>query len=186
MPRASLPVAGTLAAVNAPQVIVVAGLPGSGKSTVADGIARELGIPVLSVDPIESAIIESGFARSFETGLAAYLVAQSSAAAQLRLGLSVVIDAVSPVEQARAMWRQLAAEYGAGLRLIECVLDPELHRARVEARVRGLPGIPEVTWDDVEQRRRTYLPWSEERLILDTARPAADVIREAVAAARGA
>ena len=62
--------------MSTPFLIAMSGLPGSGKSTIAEGIARRLSIPILSVDPIESAIITAGIARSFETGLAAYLVAE--------------------------------------------------------------------------------------------------------------
>jgi hypothetical protein len=29
-------------------------------------------------------------------------------------------------------------------------------------------GVPEVTWDDVENRRSEYQQWEGERLILDT------------------
>ena len=82
-------------------LIVVSGLPGSGKSTLADGLANALRAPVLSVDPIESAMIRAGVPRSFETGLAAYLVAEACAESFLRAGLDVVIDAVSGVEPAR-------------------------------------------------------------------------------------
>lgn len=150
------------------KIIVVSGLPGVGKSTLAEGLARHLQFPVFSVDPIESAIIKSGLARCFETGLAAYLVAEKLADEHLRIGMSVIIDAVSPVIEARDMWRGLARKYAADLRIIECVLDRELHRQRVEARVRNLPGIPELTWEAVEMRRREYLPWREERLMIDT------------------
>ena len=58
-------------------LIVLSGLPGTGKSAVADGIARALRLPVLSVDPLESAILQAGIPPSFETGLAAYLVAET-------------------------------------------------------------------------------------------------------------
>jgi predicted kinase len=60
-------------------LILLSGLPGTGKSTIADGIARARRLPVFSVDSIESAIIEAGVAASFETGLAAYLVARTLA-----------------------------------------------------------------------------------------------------------
>ena len=79
------------------KVIVVSGLPGAGKSTVAESVAGELRLPIFSVDPIEGSIIKSGIHRSFETGLAAYLVAEALANEQLSLGLSVIIDAVNPV-----------------------------------------------------------------------------------------
>jgi len=58
-------------AMDKPYLIVMSGLPGSGKSTIAEGIAQQLRITLLSVDPIESAVIKSGIAKSFETGLAA-------------------------------------------------------------------------------------------------------------------
>ena len=40
-------------------LIVMAGLPGTGKSTVAEASAAALGLPVVSVDPIESAILSA-------------------------------------------------------------------------------------------------------------------------------
>jgi predicted kinase len=149
-------------------LIVVSGLPGLGKSTAAEDIARKIKFPVFSVDPIESAILKSGISRSFETGLAAYLVAEALAAEQLCLGISVIIDAVSPVQEARDIWRGLADIYQSRLIIIECVLNADLHKQRIEARVRNISGIPEVTWDDVEKRRKEYLEWKEDRLILDT------------------
>jgi predicted kinase len=152
----------------AKKVIVVSGLPGSGKSTIAEDIAHTLQLPIFSVDPIESSIIKSGIRRSFETGLAAYLVAETLAEEQLRLGLSVVIDAVNPVQAARDMWRNLSDKHKASLIIIECVLDRDLHKKRIESRVRNIHGIPEVTWTDVENRRAEYLDWEEERLVVDT------------------
>ena len=150
------------------KIIVVSGLPGSGKSTVAEEIAERLQFPIFSVDPIESAILQSGIKRSFETGLAAYLIAETLADEQLSLGMSVIVDAVNSAKEARDTWRRLSERHGAGLVIIECVLDRDLHRKRIESRVRNLTGIPEVTWDAVENRRNEYLEWEEERLVLDT------------------
>src|SRR5690348_10951117 len=156
--------------MNKLRLIIVAGLPGSGKSTLAESLAAETSLPIFSVDPIEASIIKSGLERSFETGLAAYLVAETLADEQLKCGLSVIIDAVSPVQEARDMWHNLARKHNATLIIVECVLDKGLHKKRIESRIRNMYGIPEVTWEDVENRRETYLPWKEERLVLDTAK----------------
>ena len=82
-----------------------------------------------------------------QTGIAAYVVAQALAEEHLRLGQSVVIDAVNPVEAPRAAWRNLAATISHGPRdhRMRCV-DEATHRRRIEARIRGIEGMTEVTW----------------------------------------
>ncbi len=162
------------------KLIIISGLPGSGKSTVAEGVAERLSLPVFSVDPIESSIIKAGIEKSFETGYAAYLVAETLAAEQLHLGTSVVIDAVSGVKPAREMWRNLSKEHSAKLVIIECFLDEELHKQRLAARVRNLYGFDEITWDDVQKRKKEYLPWEEERLVLDTSGSPESNVQEAL------
>src|SRR5438552_2923844 len=102
------------------KIIVVSGLPGSGKSTLAEAVAKKLRISLFSVDPIESSIVKSGISRRFETGLAAYLVAETLADEQLGFGLSVIIDAVNPVKEARDMWSNLSTKHHARLIIIEC------------------------------------------------------------------
>jgi len=42
-----------------------------------------------------------------------------------------------------------------------------IHRALLNRRERHIPGWHELQWSDVENVRRYYLPWEEERLILD-------------------
>lgn len=163
------------------KVIVISGLPGSGKSTIAEGIAGKLKLPIFSVDPIESSILKSGIERSFETGLAAYLVAEALASEQLSLGLSVIIDAVNSVKEARDMWRDLSKKHASRLIIIECMLDKDIHKKRIESRVRNMQGIPEVSWVDVENRRKEYLKWEEKRLVLDTSDSPANNLDRALA-----
>lgn len=107
--------------------------------------------------------------RSFQTGLAAYLVAETLASENLKLGLSVITDSVRAVKEAREIWRDLSRKHLTRLIIIECVLDSRLHKKRVESRVRNIHGIPDLTWNDVEDRRKVYLEWKEERLVLDMA-----------------
>ena len=150
------------------RLIVLAGLPGSGKSTLAEGLSRHLVLPILSVDPIEAAMWRGGLSRD-QTGIAAYEVAQALAGEHLRLGHSVIVDAVNPVEAPRAACRRLAAKYRADLKIIECICaDEATHRRRIEARVRNIDGMAEITWARVEQRRAGYEAWTDARLTLDT------------------
>jgi predicted kinase len=154
--------------VTSQKLVVLSGLPGSGKSTLAEGLSGTLSLPVFSVDPIEAAMWRGGLAKG-QTGIAAYDVAVTLADEHLKLGHSVIIDAVNPVEAPRAAWRNLAAKYRAGLRVIECVCtDQVVHRRRIEARVRNIEGMPDTTWARVLQRSAEYESWTDARLILDT------------------
>jgi predicted kinase len=142
-------------------LVVMAGLPGAGKSTIGEIIGHRLGATIVSVDPIESAILSAGIDVDQPTGLAAYLVAEKIAEAQLESGRSVVVDAVNAVEPARMQWRDLASRTGAILRVVEVVCsDEDLHKERLSKRVRGLPHVEELTWRAVEQSVEGYEPWT--------------------------
>ena len=155
--------------MSTPKLIVMAGLPGSGKSTLAEHIAKHLKLPIFSVDPIESAIIKAGIKKSFETGCAAYLVAEKLAEQQIKLGNTVVIDAVNAEDEAKQVWIDCASRLKIPLVVIECVLKNEaIHRKRIEKRVRGLHGFDEITWERVEERRKSYTPWQRDTLVVET------------------
>lgn len=163
-------------------LVVVSGLPGTGKSTLADAVGRALGWPVLSVDPIEAAMWRSGIPASRETGVAAYEVAAALAEHQLRLGGGAIIDAVSAVEIARDGWRRVARRTAARLRIIELVCSDEtVHRQRLEARRRDLEGFYEPTWEQVLARKAEFEPWRDQRLVLDSADEPGENVARALA-----
>ena len=163
-------------------LVIISGLPGSGKSALADQLGRRLPAAVLSVDPIEAAVCRCGIEQSFETGVAAYEVGAVLAEHQLRLGLTVIADSVSSVEVARAMWRRAARNAGESVAVIEVVCsDADVHRHRLTTRVRDIAGFREPTWDEVMARRDEWEEWTEDRLVLDTIDPMSDNVARAVA-----
>jgi len=153
-------------------LVVVSGLPGAGKSAVAEHVARALGAALLTKDIFEAALWRSGITRESGAGWATYEQLGSVAESQLRLGMPVVIDSVAPNERIRSTWRDVASRTGARFLAIECVCsDESVHRARLDGRARGIPGWPEVTWEQVVEVRSRYEPWTGERLVLDAIRP---------------
>jgi predicted kinase len=46
-----------------PTLIVLSGLPGSGKTILAEGLSRALSVPILSIDAIEAAMWRAGLAK---------------------------------------------------------------------------------------------------------------------------
>ncbi|MEU8794039.1 ATP-binding protein [Streptomyces sp. NPDC048643] len=153
---------------SAVMLIVMAGLPGTGKSAVAERLGRALPATVVSVDPVEAAMLRAGVDRGQPTGLAAYLVAEAVADGVLALGQTAIIDAVNAVDAARRQWRPLAERHGVQAAFIEVVCsDERVHRRRLEGRSRGISGFEEPTWEAVQRRRAEYEPWGEPRLVLD-------------------
>ena len=120
-------------------LIVLSGLPATGKTTVATEVARELGAVLLSVDPIDSALAAAGSRETGIPGFAAYAVIGAMAEQNLAIGSTVVIDAVNAVGEAKTFWIELARRRGARLLAVEVVLgDDALHRDRLAGRVRDL------------------------------------------------
>jgi predicted kinase len=147
--------------VSGPVLVVLAGLPGTGKTTLGRRLAAALPAACLRVDAIETAVIRCGLAEP-PVGPVGYVVAHEIAASTLGAGVSVVVDAVNPVAEARRAWPDTAAGTGARLVVFETVLaDRAEHRRRVMQRRPDLAGQTVPTWDDVEAA--AYEPWDMTR-----------------------
>jgi len=164
------------------QCIIFTGLPGTGKSSIAEAVARELNIPVFAKDWLEATLIrcELSPSASRSLGSAGYELLTTLAERQLRLGQSVILDSVASTITIRAEWRALAQTYQAEWRVIECICSDEAaQRERMKVRQRHIPGWHELDWSEVKRVRAYYAPWDEKRLILD----AGNLLEENIAAA---
>jgi predicted kinase len=165
-----------------PTLVLCAGLPGTGKSTLAEGLGRALGWPVFTKDRLEAALWRSGVRREHGAGRAGYELLTTLAESQLGLGQPAILDCVAGREAQRRDWRELAERHGARWRPVECVCaSPALHQQRLTGRQRGIPGWYELDWAEVERVRAEYEPWTAERLVLDLGRPAAENLAQALA-----
>lgn len=167
------------------QLVVFSGLPGAGKSEIAEAVGRELGIPVFAKDWLEAALLRCGLQadgpEAQSLGYASYELLTVLAERQVCLGQSVILDSVASTESIRSQWRKLAARCGAQWRVIECICsDQVIHRQRLGLRQRGIPGWHELTWAEVERVQSYYAAWSEERLVLDALDPLADNVAAAL------
>lgn len=153
-------------------LVVISGLPGTGKTTLASALARRAGAIHLSVDTVEDALLGAGLERSRTTGVAAYGAVRAAAEGNLRLGHTVVVDAVNDSDAARATWRDAAAATGAVLRFVLLQPPPPAeHQRRLRERSRDLRHVPEPTWAQVQQRAADYEPWTGEVVELPSAEP---------------
>ena len=148
-------------------LIILAGLPGAGKTTLARELARRLGAAHIRIDSIEQSIRDAGSVTGpmDDTG---YRVGYAIAEDNLRLGRMVIADSVNPLDVTRDAW--LAVARRAKVRFIEVEVtccDPVEHRRRVETRSPDIATLRLPGWEEVVARE--YHPWTRERLVIDTA-----------------
>lgn len=145
-------------------LIVLGGLPGSGKTTIAREIAALIPCAYLRIDTIEQALRSTGA----DVGPAGYVVAYALARSNLSLGQTVLADCVNPLPVTREAWRAVAVDTGSRIVEVEIVCsDTAEHRRRVEQRSIDVPGLVPPTWEAVQ--RHDYVPWGTPHLVVDTA-----------------
>jgi predicted kinase len=83
--------------VGLPLLIVVTGMPSSGKTTVAEGLSRRLRVPVIAKDEIKESLYESVGAGDVSAaavlGGAAYALIFALARTMLGSGVAVIVEA---------------------------------------------------------------------------------------------
>jgi predicted kinase len=148
-----------------PTLYIFSGLPGSGKTTLSQQLASDIGAVHLRIDTIEQALRDLC---AIDVEGEGYRLAYRVAADNLRLGLSVVADSCNPIELTRSEWENVAQSEGTEFINIEVVCsDSDEHRRRVENRTSSIPNHELPSWDDVVSRE--YHSWRVPRIEIDTA-----------------
>lgn len=170
------------------RLVAVGGLPGTGKSTLAQRIGHELGAAVLSSDILRKEIaglsrdddaaspIGGGIYRASTTHLL-YAELIRRAAALLRQGVSVVIDASWSDPEWRASLGDLGDSCVAELTALQCTTPAPVARERLAGRQRPAHGS-DATVDVHAHMARSWVDWPEAHQI-DTTMSARRSIRAA-------
>jgi hypothetical protein len=145
--------------------MLITGLPGTGKSTVAEQAAALLGAPVLAHDwamsglrpfeVVQSALDSMGPSGHRSVG---WSILCALGRAQIRRGSSVVLDGVARAPQVEQC-REVAHDEGARFLTVvtECT-DLDTHRSRIESRQRLIPDWYELDWERVQRSRSSWDP----------------------------
>lgn len=175
-----------------PTLIITCGLMGSGKSTVASALARELGIAIDSSDPVRKEImaIPAHSHEDAEYGAGIYsqeindatyreLLARGERA--LASGHSIIIDATFRRKSDRTRFRNLAERFGVSFYVIQTTCTEKLIRQRLDDRAQRPQEVSDGRWELFRQQKDEFEPVKEDEgllIFIDTSRPINDIIDE--------
>jgi predicted kinase len=97
---------------------IFSGLPATGKSTLARNLAKTLEAQWLRIDTIEQSLKNQNYLDIYDAG---YQIAFLLANDNLKLGLNVIADSSTPVEESRLAWREVAQKANCSYQEIEII-----------------------------------------------------------------
>jgi predicted kinase len=183
--------------VDAPFVVAVGGIAGSGKTTLATALGEQLAAPVISSDRTRKAAAgigatESGDERLYTTEAIArnYAAVLKRAGLVLESGRGLILDATFLERRWREEGAELARRAGATFVFLEaCCADRAVLRARLAAR-RGRPSVSDATdleLDAILRRREPFgVGETGPRFAIDTGGDLAAALAAALGALRTA
>ncbi len=152
-----------------PLLVVVAGLPGTGKTTLARPVGAAISAQVISADEVRkrsaglgpgvhpTSDIDSGLYSS-EMNRRVYRSLMERAGRALQLGRSIVLDGTFRRPDDREAVRALAIAHGARLLMVECQAPDEIVEERLRGRVLNPDTWSDATVETFHAHRRQYEP----------------------------
>jgi predicted kinase len=157
--------------------VIFSGLPGTGKSTLANRLAHELRWPLLRLDDVVNNIPENAGVEFWDSCVEALLTITE---AQLEIGLSVVVDAVF-MNTDRHHAQALARKHQAHFHPIYTYLsDEKIWEQRLTARYIELNNPAVSTWEQVKHQRGHFRNWEPDTALFVDALNSAEKNFEAV------
>jgi aminoglycoside phosphotransferase family enzyme/predicted kinase len=154
------------------RLVIIGGLPGTGKTTVAKDVAEKLGATLLRSDVIRKELMgldptlpaEADYRRGlYATDITneVYDEMFERSARQLKTGCSVVLDASFADDRHRGLARQLGADTASEVTELRCVLDVAEAGARILGRRGSERDASDATPQVAAAMAATFAVWPE-------------------------
>lgn len=150
-------------------LVIFSGLPGTGKSTLANRLARELRWPLLCIDDVIGEVPENAGLPFWDSKVKILL---GLTEVQLDLGLSVIVDSVF-MNMDRNHAQELALKYDVRfLPIYVYVSDDGVWKQRVTGRYNEMNNKDVATWERIGHQRERFREWEPDTaLFIDSVNP---------------
>lgn len=174
-----------------PTLIITVGVTGTGKTTLANELARHTGTVVISSDITRKQLagvpLTEHHLDDFNTGLYSTQVTRNTydamflkAESFLSRGQSVILDATFTKQVLRNQARELAAKYHAEYLMIECSTDKNKLTARLNDRIKT-DSVSDGRLEILEHQLTQFEPIGDKNhihMVIDTSGPLEDNITQ--------
>ena len=147
-------------------LIIVCGLPGTGKTFVAKAISEKLDAALLRTDVIRKDVAGKP-AHSKEERDSIYKIMFLMAEKRLKIGANCVLDATFNKKDLRAQIREIAQKNNTGFVIVECVCSENIVKERMDARTGD---ESDADFNVYLEEKRSFEPIEGDHIIVDTAK----------------
>jgi DegV family protein with EDD domain len=165
--------------VDGPALVIVTGLPGSGKSHFSRDLASRRPLAHLDSDALRRALVGRP-THSAEESARLFAAVHALIERLLSRGVSAIVDATSAKEAHRRLLYQIAKQAGARLLVVQTEAPPDLALERLRARSRGAAthDASDATVAVYNRMRRDWEPIERPHVRVDTSQELEPAIEE--------
>lgn len=169
------------ASATRPALVMMSGLPGTGKSYLARLLAARLPVVIVETDWVRKSIYAHP-TYSAKESFVVYQLAYRLIEAILAEGQRVIFDATNMRERSRRVVYDIAEKVGAVLVIVHVVAPPSLVRERMERRQQfPVPGeLSDADWSVYQRFAAQEEAIRRPHVEVDTSQPLEDAVEEII------
>ena len=138
------------------RLVIFSGLPGVGKTTLAEKLARKLRWPLLKIDDVIGPVPDNPGIEFWDSKVDILLDLVNT---QLSLGLDVIVDSVF-MNMDRQHAQEMAQKYKVRfLPIYVFISDDQIWQERVTKRFSELNDKDVATWENIQHQREHFAEW---------------------------